>query len=82
MGYRSLDGIHAIFFLVTDYGPTIILAGNDPEASQNPALEAIRAGSAFYGEVPILGVQYVTGYEPIKDATGAVVGVWYVGYKK
>lgn len=47
-----------------------------------PALESIKAGKAFYGEVPILGVQYVTGYEPIKDSSGAVIGVWYVGYKK
>jgi len=47
-----------------------------------PALESIKAGKAFYGEVPILGVQYITGYEPIKDGSGAVIGIWYVGYKK
>jgi hypothetical protein len=47
-----------------------------------PALESIKTGKAFYGEVPILGVPYITGYEPIKDNSGAVIGVWYVGYKK
>jgi hypothetical protein len=47
-----------------------------------PALEAIKGGKAFYGEVPILGVPYITGYEPIKDGSGAIIGVWYVGYKK
>jgi hypothetical protein len=47
-----------------------------------PALEAIKGGKSFYGEVPILGVPYVTGYEPIKDASGTVIGVWYVGYKR
>ena len=47
-----------------------------------PALESIRAGRAHYGEVPILGTPYVTGYEPIRDASGAIVGVYYVGYKK
>jgi len=47
-----------------------------------PALEAIKAGKPFYGEVPILGVPYMTGYEPIRDGSGAVIGVWYVGYKK
>jgi Cache 3/Cache 2 fusion domain len=47
-----------------------------------PALEAIKGGKAFYGEAPILGAPYITGYEPLKDGSGAVIGVWYVGYKK
>ena len=47
-----------------------------------PALESIKAGKAHYGEVPILGTPYVTGYEPIKDGAGATIGVYYVGYKK
>jgi cache 3/cache 2 fusion protein len=25
---------------------------------------------------------YVTGYEPIKDGSGNVMGIYYVGYKK
>jgi len=32
--------------------------------------------------VPILGTLYVTGYEPIKDASEAIIGVYFVGYKK
>jgi hypothetical protein len=47
-----------------------------------PALESIKAGKAYYGEVPILGTPYVTGYEPIKDSSGAQIGAYYVGYKK
>jgi Cache 3/Cache 2 fusion domain len=47
-----------------------------------PALESIKAGKAHYGEVPILGTPYMTGYEPIRDASGATIGVYYVGYKK
>ena len=47
-----------------------------------PALESIKKGQAYYGEVPILGTPYVTGYEPIKDSSGAQIGVYYVGYKK
>ena len=49
---------------------------------KGPALESIKAGKAYYGEVPILGTLYVTGYEPMKDASGAQIGVYYVGYKK
>jgi len=47
-----------------------------------PALASIKAGQAHYGEVPILGTPYVTGYEPIKNASGAIIGVYYIGYKK
>jgi len=47
-----------------------------------PALEAVKAGKAYYGEVPILGTLYVTGYERIEDSSGVDVGVYYVGYKK
>ncbi len=47
-----------------------------------PALESIKAGKAHYGEVPILGNPYMTGYEPMKDGSGNVIGIYYVGYKK
>jgi hypothetical protein len=47
-----------------------------------PALEAIQAGKAYYGNAPILGTPYITGYEPIKDASGAVIGVYFVGYSQ
>jgi hypothetical protein len=47
-----------------------------------PALEAIKQGKAYYGDVPILGVPYTTGYEPIKDGSANIIGIYYVGYKK
>jgi cache 3/cache 2 fusion protein/uncharacterized protein DUF4239 len=47
-----------------------------------PAIQMIRKGEAFYGEATILGAAYITGYEPIKDAAGRVIGVYYVGYRK
>src|SRR4249920_2415721 len=39
------------------------------------ALESIKAGNAYYGQVPILGTPYITGYEPIRDSSGAQIGV-------
>ena len=45
-------------------------------------LEAIKAGNAYYGKTSILGTPYVSGYEPIKDASGATIGVYFVGYTK
>jgi hypothetical protein len=46
------------------------------------ALESIKAGNAYYGRVPVLGTPYISGYEPIKDASGAIIDVYFVGYKK
>ncbi len=50
--------------------------------AHNPAYKAINEGQAFYGQVEILGKPYDTGYEPIKDASGKTIGIYYVGYKK
>ena len=47
-----------------------------------PALESIKTGKAYYGEVPILGTPYISGYEPIKDASGAIIGIYFVGYSQ
>jgi methyl-accepting chemotaxis protein len=43
------------------------------------AFAAIQAGRPFYGVVDILGTPYMTGYEPMRDKSGATIGVWYVG---
>lgn len=44
------------------------------------AFKAIRNRTAFYGQVDILGNPYLTGYAPMQDNSGKVVGIWYVGY--
>lgn len=46
------------------------------------AIAAIRSDNAYYGDADILGKPYVTGYEPIHDSSGAVIGIYYVGYLK
>jgi hypothetical protein len=43
-------------------------------------LDAIEAGKPSYGEVA--GGKYVFGSEPIRDASGAVLGSYSVGYLK
>lgn len=50
--------------------------------ARNKAYESVIKGELFCGEVEILGSKYDTCYDPIKDSTGAVVGIYYVGYKK
>lgn len=46
------------------------------------AIAAIRGGNAYYGDADILGKPYVTGYEPIRDKDGEIIGIYYVGYPK
>jgi hypothetical protein len=46
------------------------------------AIAAIAKGESYFGEADILGKPYFAGYEPIRDATGNVIGVYYVGYLK
>ena len=45
-----------------------------------PAIAAIKQGNAYYGMVDILGKIYDTGYEPIKSASGEVIGIYYIGF--
>jgi len=45
-----------------------------------PAMAAIKQGTSFYGLVDILGKIYDTGYEPIKSASGEIIGIYYVGF--
>ena len=45
----------------------------------SPAYAAIRAGKAYIGLTKLFGKQFVTDYEPIRDAAGKVVGILYVG---
>jgi hypothetical protein len=47
-----------------------------------PVFPMIQKGEAYYGDATILGKPYVTGYEPIRDASGGVIGIYYVGYLK
>jgi len=46
------------------------------------AIAAIAKGESYFGEANILGKSYVTGYEPIRDASNNVIGIYYVGYLK
>jgi len=45
------------------------------------AIQEVRAGRPFQGEVDILGEPYITRYEPMRDVKGQIIGAYYVGYK-
>jgi len=43
------------------------------------AYAAIRAGKSYIGLAKLFGKQFMTDYEPIRDASGKVIGILYVG---
>jgi hypothetical protein len=51
----------------------------DPKGA---AIERIRSGQAYYGTALILGVPYITGYEPIIDASGYIIGIYSTAYQR
>jgi Cache 3/Cache 2 fusion domain len=51
----------------------------DPKGN---AIAAIAKGESYFGEADILGKPYITGYEPIRDASSNIIGIYYVGYLK
>jgi methyl-accepting chemotaxis protein len=51
--------------------------------TSGPVYDAVLGrGETYRGEAQILGQPYVTVYEPIRNAEGAVIGILYVGIPK
>ena len=46
---------------------------------QGPAFAAVQEQRSFYGVAEILGSPYMTAYEPMRNKSGQVIGIWYVG---
>jgi len=51
-------------------------------AADSPALAKLNNGEAYYGDATLFGKSYATGYVPIKDSSGAVIGAYFVGQNK
>lgn len=65
--------------VMKDDGSRAIGTVLDPKGK---AIAAIAKNESYYGEAAILGKPYITGYEPIHDASNKVIGIYYVGYPK
>jgi hypothetical protein len=64
---QKVDGSRAIGTILDPKGKVIV---------------AIAQDKSYFGEGNILGKEYVTGYEPICDASNNIIGIYYVGYLK
>lgn len=70
---RTIEGKRAI--------GTFIPAVN-PDGAPNPVISAILRGKTYHGRAYVVNAWYLTAYEPIKDKTGKLAGMLYVGIKQ
>jgi methyl-accepting chemotaxis protein len=47
---------------------------------QSPAYAALLAGQNYHGMVHLFGRDYMSGYRPIHDGSGAMVGALFIGF--
>lgn len=52
------------------------------KVSDAVAEAVLKRGEPYYGEANVVGKMYQTAYEPIRNAEGDVIGIWYVGASK
>jgi len=80
------EGMAATLFVKSEGDKYIRVATTFPKALGSElggtAFDSINAGNPYYGEAPVVGIPCVTGYEPIKDTSGAIIGVYSVGHQE
>jgi methyl-accepting chemotaxis protein len=52
------------------------------KVSENVADTVIKKGEVYQGEVKVLNSDYYGEYQPIKDSSGKVIGIWFMGIEK
>ncbi|HPI94472.1 MAG TPA: Cache 3/Cache 2 fusion domain-containing protein [Deltaproteobacteria bacterium] len=54
----------------------------NPDHTPNPVISAILKGKTYHGRAYVVDAWYLTAYEPIRDRSGTLVGMLYVGIKQ
>ncbi|YBZ93728.1 methyl-accepting chemotaxis protein [Bacillus sp. AK031] len=49
------------------------------QVSEEVAKDVLSEGNTFIGEANVVGTINQTAYEPIRNAAGDIIGIWYVG---
>ena len=50
--------------------------------TKGPSYPKLSSGEPYYGEITPFDKSYDAGYEPLKDASGTVIGAYFAGYPK
>jgi hypothetical protein len=56
--------------------------GTGTQLARNDAYAALASGKQYCGAIDVLGTAFDACYNPIKDGTGKVIAVSYIGHKK
>ena len=56
--------------------------GIGTQLARNAAYEAVSKGQTYCGPIDVLGTAFDACYNPIKDGSGKIIGVSYIGHKK
>lgn len=56
--------------------------GVGTQLARNAAYAAVTQGQQFCGPIDVLGTAFDACYNPIKDGSGKLIGVSYIGHKK
>ena len=56
--------------------------GVGTQLARNAAYEAVSNGRQYCGPIDVLGTAFDACYNPIKDASGKIIGASYIGHKK
>jgi len=58
------------------------IPAENPDGAPNPVISAILQGKTYHGRAYVVNAWYLTAYEPIRDRTGKLAGMLYVGIKQ
>jgi hypothetical protein len=56
--------------------------GTGTQLARNAAFDAVSKGNQYCGPIDVLGTAFDACYNAIKDASGQIIGVSYIGHKK
>ncbi len=54
----------------------------DPDGKANPVVSTVLRGDTYRGRARVLDRWYLSGYEPIRDASGRVAGMLFIGLRQ
>ena len=58
------------------------IAATNPNGVPNVVVSTVLKGETYHGVAFVVNAWYVTAYQPVRDATGEIVGMLYVGIKQ
>ncbi len=82
---RLTDDTVTIFLNNTRVATNIMRDGNRATgtfAADYVTETVLNGGKIYIGEAEVVGVKYQTGYAPIKDDSGNIIGMFYIGVSK